>query len=154
MSILLWHNTFHDFEKHLWVCWASPLIYILEHTVRCMCCGEDSLVRRDSWSCKQRRIKINQATNNQITLLSLRIFTYLMLVPSITFISRVHPLSKQEAAKLFFIQLSILDFHQVRGHAERVVLKIPFALLATTEKKKNPTYIIKNTSPYIVSSNL
>lgn len=78
-----------------------------------------------------------------------------MLLPSITFISRVHPLSKQEAAKLFFIQLSILDFHQVRGHAERVVLKIPFALLATTEKKKkNPTYIIKNTSPYIVSSNL
>lgn len=67
-----------------------------------------------------------------------------MLVPSITFISRVHPLSKQEAAKLLFIQLGSLDFHQVRGHAERIVLKIPFALLASTKtNKKNPTYVRK-----------
>lgn len=58
----------------------------------------------------------------------------LMLAPSITFISRVDPLSKQEAAELFFIQLSILDFHQVGGHAERIVLKIPLALLTTTKK--------------------
>lgn len=78
----------------------------------------------------------------------------MMLVPSITFISRVHPLSKQEAAKLFFIQLSILDFHQVRSHAERIVLKIPFSLLATAKNNKNAYIIKKSTSTYIVSSNL
>lgn len=54
-----------SFCKHtrMGVWQALPLIHILEHTVRCMCCGEDALVRRDSWSCKQRRLNINQATN-------------------------------------------------------------------------------------------
>lgn len=80
---------------------------------------------------------------------------YLMLVPSITFISRVHPLREQEAAKLFFIQLSILDFHQVWSHAERIVLKIPFALLATTKNnKKNPIYNKKYISLHSIFCNL
>lgn len=44
--------------------WAVPFIHILEHTVRCVCCGEDALVRRDSWSCEQRRVKVEQATSD------------------------------------------------------------------------------------------
>lgn len=124
------------------VLWAVPFIHVLEHTVRCVCCGEDALVRGDSGSCKQRRIKAEQATSDKSVIClkscsskpSVLIFMELMLAPSITFISRVHPLSKQEAAKLFLVQLSILDFHQVRCHAERIVLKIPLTLLATTKK--------------------
>lgn len=50
----------------------------------------------------------------------------------LTFVSRVHPLSQQEAAELFFRQFSILNFHQVRGHTERIVLEIPFTLLPAT----------------------
>lgn len=33
------------------------------------------------------------------------------VVTGLTFVSRVHPLRQQEAAELFFSQLSILDFH-------------------------------------------
>lgn len=50
----------------------------------------------------------------------------------LTFISRVHPLSQQEAAELLLSQLSVLDLHQVRSHPERIVLEVSFAVLATT----------------------
>lgn len=53
----------------------------------------------------------------------------------LTFVSRVHPLSQQEAAELFFRQFSILNFHQVRGHTERIVLKVPFTLLPATARQ-------------------
>lgn len=59
------------------------------------------------------------------------------VVAGLTFVSRVHPLSQQEAAELFLSQFSILDFHQVRSHTERVVLKVPFTLFTATATHTN-----------------
>lgn len=53
-------------------------------------------------------------------------------VSSLTFISRVHPFGQQEAAELLLRQFSVLDFHQVWRHAERIVLDISFPLLPAT----------------------
>lgn len=53
-------------------------------------------------------------------------------VSSLTFISGVHPLSQQEAAKLLLREFSVLDLHQVGCHAKRIVLEISFPLLPTT----------------------
>lgn len=59
------------------------------------------------------------------------------VVSVLTFISWVDPLSQEEAAELLLTQLSILDFHQVRSHTERVVLEIPLALLTATKAQKH-----------------
>lgn len=49
-----------------------------------------------------------------------------------TIITRVNSFSKQEAAELVFSMNSVLDFHQVGRHAERIVLQVTLALLTTT----------------------
>lgn len=54
---------------------------------------------------------------------------------SFTIITRVNSLSKQEAAELVFGMDSVLDFHQVGRHAERIVLQVTLALLTPTRNK-------------------
>lgn len=36
---------------------SLPLIYVLEHTVGCVCGGEDALIQRDSWCCEKNKSK-------------------------------------------------------------------------------------------------
>lgn len=54
------------------------------------------------------------------------------LLISFTIITRVNSLSEQKAAELVFSMCSVLDFHQVGRHAERIVLQVTLALLTTT----------------------
>lgn len=54
------------------------------------------------------------------------------LLISFTIITRVNSLSEQKAAELVFSVCSVLDFHQVGRHAERIVLQVTLALLTTT----------------------
>lgn len=53
----------------------------------------------------------------------------------LTIISGVNSLSQQEAAELVFSMYSVLDLHQVGGHAERIVLQIALTLLTPTENE-------------------
>lgn len=50
----------------------------------------------------------------------------------LTIITRVNALSQQEAAELVLSVLCVLDLHQVRCHAKRVVLQVPLTLLTAT----------------------
>lgn len=49
-----------------------------------------------------------------------------------TIIAGVNPFGQQEAAELVFSVDGVLDFHQVGGHAEGIILQVPLALLTTT----------------------
>lgn len=56
---------------------------------------------------------------------------------SLTIITRVNPLSQEEAAELVLSMHCVLDLHQVGCHAERIVLQVALTLLSTTGNKKS-----------------
>lgn len=124
---------------------SLPLIHILEHTTRSVRGGEDTLVRWNSRCCEKLNVKILLIgwILTKIQLLTC-IFYFKLLykqqqgwkqIPNLsvlTVISRVNPLGQEETAELVLSVYRVLDFHQVRRHAERIVRKVAFTVLATT----------------------
>lgn len=53
----------------------------------------------------------------------------------LTFVTRVNPFGQQETAELVFGMYSVLDLHQVRCHAKRIVLQIALARLTPAGNK-------------------
>lgn len=84
--------------------------------------GEDALVGRNSGGWQKRQGFFLASS-----------FVYLQAgVFIFTFITGVNSFGQQEAAELVFGVDGVLDFHQVGGHAEGIVLQVPPALLTTT----------------------
>lgn len=53
---------------------------------------------------------------------------------TLTIITRVNPLSQEEAAKLVLSMFGVLYLHQVGRHAKWIVLQVALTLLTSTEK--------------------
>lgn len=59
-----------------------------------------------------------------------------LLLKRLTVVTRVNPFGQQETAELVFSVYSVLDLHQVRCHAEGIILQVALTRLTPAEKKK------------------